>query len=64
MKREDFCHCLYQIIPNYDDFILLNAFLNINECFIWFGNLSGIYTQSGYNPYRMCQGIVDLASVA
>ncbi|SVE18262.1 uncharacterized protein METZ01_LOCUS471116, partial [marine metagenome] len=31
---------------------------------IWFGNLSGIYTQSGYNPYRMCQGIVDLASVA
>ena len=59
-----FCHCLYQIIPKTIDFILLNGLLNINAWFIWFGNLSGIYTQSGYNPYRMCQGIVDLASVA
>ena len=59
-----FCHCLYQIIPKTIDFILLNIKLNINAWFIWFGNLSGIYTQSGYNPYRMCQGIVDLASVA
>ena len=58
MKREDFCHCLYQIIPNYDDFILLNGLLNIKPLIIWFGNLSGIYTQSEYNPYRMCQGIV------
>ena len=59
-----FCHCLYKMIPKTPDFILLNGLLNINEWFIWFGNLSGIYTQSGYNPYRMCQGIVDLASVA
>ena len=57
-------YCLYQIIPNYGDFILLNGLLNIKPLIIWFGNLSGIYTQSGYNPYRMCQGIVDLASVA
>ena len=55
---------MYQIIPNYGDFILLNGLLNIKPLIIWFGNLSGIYTQSEYNPYRMCQGIVDLASVA
>ena len=64
VKKRGICHCLYQIIPKTIDFILLNGLLNINAWFIWFGNLSGIYTQSGYNPYRMCQGIVDLASVA
>ena len=52
------------MIPKSYVFILLNGLLNINAWIIWFGNLSGIYTQSGYNPYRMCQGIVDLASVA
>ena len=39
-------HILYQIIQKIPYFILLNGLLNINECFISFGNLSGICTQS------------------
>ena len=35
-------HILYQIIPKIPYFILLNGLLNINECFISFGNLSRI----------------------
>ena len=66
IEWEERCFAIVCIsmIPKTIDFILLNIKLNINAWFIWFGNLVGIYTQSGYNPYRMCQGIVDLASVA
>ena len=45
-ERRSNSHILYQIIQKIPDFILLNIKLNINECFISFGNLSRICTQS------------------
>ena len=55
---------LYSFIPKIPYFIFLNGFLNINECFISFGNLSGIWIESSLNPYRNLVGVVYLASVA
>jgi len=47
-------HLLYQIIQKIPYFILLNIKLNINECFISFGNLSGIWIESSLNPCGYC----------
>ena len=42
----------------------IKGFLNINECFIWFGNLFIICRYSVQNLVRMCLDVVDLASIA